>query len=163
MRKILDTIKRKWAEYLLEILVITIGILVAFMLNNWNDLRKESSQELKLLKSLKVDLDENTQRLKQLISSDSILLERNRIVVQLLKDESSVFHDSLRVYFGNLNTYFAFFPQVMAYESLKSEGVNLIKNDSLRFSIIKLFDDDYKQNTHTTDAKKDLFFNSNSF
>jgi Family of unknown function (DUF6090) len=163
MKKIFETLKQKWPEYLLEIFVITLGILGAFALNNWNELRTESSQELKLLKTLKLDLDENTRRLKQMISSDSILLERNRIVVQLLKDDRSLFHDSLRVYFGNINTYYAFFPQVMAYESLKSEGVNLIKNDSLRFSIIKLFDDDYNINTHATETKKDMAINSNSF
>ena len=55
MKKILETLKRKWAEYLLEIIVIMIGILGAFTLNNWNERRKESKQKVIILTHLKSD------------------------------------------------------------------------------------------------------------
>ncbi len=146
-----------------EIVLVVIGILIALSINNWNQARKESSQELKLLKTLELDLVENMRRVKDMISSDSLLVVRNKKLIQLLKKEQSSYNDSLRIYFGNINTYFTFFPQVMAYESLKSEGVSLIKNDKLRFSIIKLFDDDYEINAHTTELKKDMALSAQPF
>jgi len=159
--------KNKTGKYLTyaigEIVLVVIGILIALSINNWSEARIESSVELKLLKTLELDLEENMQRVNQMISSDSILLVQNKNLIQLLKEDHSSYHDSLRIYFGNINTYFAFFPQVMAYESLKSEGVNLIKNDSLRFSIIKLFDDDYEINSHATEIKKDMAMNISPF
>ncbi len=64
MRKILETLKSKWAEYLLEILVITIGILGAFMLNNWNEDRKDRIKEKEILVNLVENFELNVATLK---------------------------------------------------------------------------------------------------
>ena len=44
MKKIIDLIKEKWGEYVIEILVITFGIFGAFILNNWNESRKQNER-----------------------------------------------------------------------------------------------------------------------
>lgn len=57
MKKLLQTLLEKWSEYLLEILVITIGILGAFALNNWNENRKADQKEKTLMVNLKRDFE----------------------------------------------------------------------------------------------------------
>ena len=43
MKKIIRLIKKKWSEYVIEILVIVIGIFGAFLLNDWNEKRKQEN------------------------------------------------------------------------------------------------------------------------
>ena len=40
MKKISEALKRKWPEYLIEVMAIIIGIIGAFMVDSWHDERK---------------------------------------------------------------------------------------------------------------------------
>ena len=63
MKKILETLQRKWAEYLLEMIVITFGILGAYSLNSWNERRKSGIEEKIVLNALKMDFQESRSRI----------------------------------------------------------------------------------------------------
>lgn len=67
MKKIFDTLKNKWAEYLLEIIVIIIGIIGAFMLNNWNEDRKNDVKEALLITNIIEDLNSDTAHINKAI------------------------------------------------------------------------------------------------
>lgn len=61
MKKLLQTLKEKWAEYLLEILVITIGILGAFALNNWNSEVQSRNEAYSALIPLRNEIIQNVE------------------------------------------------------------------------------------------------------
>lgn len=71
MKRILSILKEKWPEYILEILVITIGILGAFALNNWNENRKETSSRKEMLNSYRNELTDNIAFLEDRITSEN--------------------------------------------------------------------------------------------
>ena len=81
MKRIIETFKQKWPNYLLEVIVIACGILLAFGLNNWNDGRKRKQLEIEILKGIRsdllkdtIDINVNIRGFSPQISRDSILL-----------------------------------------------------------------------------------------
>lgn len=63
MKRILNTLSKKWPEYILEILVITIGIFGAFALNNWNENRKTANAASSILENLSEEFQQNQREL----------------------------------------------------------------------------------------------------
>lgn len=54
-------------------------------------------------------------------------------------EENIPYHDSLDVHFANLYPYLVFSPNETTFKHLKTIGINIIPNDSLRASISDLF------------------------
>lgn len=138
MKRILTTLKHKWPEYILEILVITIGILGAYALNDWSATRKLKQTEVKILKEIKsnleldlIDLSVNRGgHFDNVIGLDSLLKAQE---YQLSNEQVGKF-----VYHGFRD--YVYTPQTSAIETLTSKGVDLISDDSLRIKILRLYD-----------------------
>ena len=68
MKKILETLKQKWAEYLLEMLVIILGVLIAFWLEGRRQDIKNSEIQRNLLNGLIADLNEDSDDIRGFIN-----------------------------------------------------------------------------------------------
>jgi hypothetical protein len=163
--KMLNT--NQFSRYLLyavgEIFLVVIGILIALSINNWNENRKDAILELKILKNLNEDISFNVGSIKRVYKLDSIIGSRNRRLLKILKEPKSEYNDSLQIHFGKISRFDVFLPRKMAYEALKSEGLDIIKNDSLRSEVIELYDETYLLNQLMIDLKKDIHVTSISF
>ena len=153
MLKTLRRIRRKllsegsFKKYLLyaggEIFLIVIGILLALQLNNWNISRQHAEEEKKLLEELMQSIAEDSMQLEELITDH----KRTRRSIAIIVDEfqsKRVFHDSIGLHLGMMVGFTTFRPNVGAYESLKSRGINIISNDSIRLGISNLFERSYE-------------------
>lgn len=138
MKRILSTLKVKWPEYILEILVITLGILGAYALEDWSSDRKLKETEIKILKEIKANLaldliDLNINReghVENLNGLDSLKKAKE---YQLSKERVG------RIIFNGFRDYI-YTPQQSAIQTLTSKGVDLISDDSLRIDILRLYD-----------------------
>lgn len=131
MKRILSTLSAKWPEYLLEILVITIGILGAFALNNWNENRRIRIESQELITNLIEDFEYNQRLLRdnKIIKSQSKIKIMDQFFRLISKHEAEVEMDSLKDlarFFFRFDTYN---PNLTAYHSAESTGkLALLKN-----------------------------------
>lgn len=156
---------KRASKYLLyaigEILLVVIGILIALQINNWNENRKERTVELKILKSIKNDLEQDIVNLNATISLDKRFIANNKALIEILEDASSTFQEKMDTLFGTINRYAVFYPQKTGYESLKSTGLEVLQSDSLKGDIVTLYDFHYGYVNETLEIKKQFYLNSN--
>jgi hypothetical protein len=131
MKRILKHLKKNWYRYGLETLVVIVGVLIAFTLNDWNEGIKESRFEQKMLGELHVSLQNNIEYLDMAIRRNDDARQSGYLILDNF-DSGNPYHDSLDHYFSK--SIFWFYPSIDndAYESLKSYGLHLISNDSIR-------------------------------
>ncbi|MCZ6703146.1 MAG: hypothetical protein O6940_08905 [Ignavibacteria bacterium] len=82
MKNFINHLKSEWYKYILEIIVITIGILGAFTLNNWNENMKSAINQNESLNKLKLDLEYNIKRLNDLDSTYNSWNEQIKYMVE---------------------------------------------------------------------------------
>ena len=136
MKKILETLKLKWAEYLLEILVITIGILGAFMLNSWNESRKTNIIEQDYLISLKAEFIYNEEKLEQVTNRNE---QNTTNALELLKytgpDKSLLKKEKFKaLWFSALGNKVEYRPSTGVLDEMISSGkLGIVSNKKLMF------------------------------
>lgn len=134
MKKILETIKIKWAEYLLEVIVITLGVLSAFALNNWNENRINRLEEGRVLRDLKEEIGPAITKREELILD--VEKKRVRLAIVLDKLFSSPARtlndiDCRSIWQITFETYDV--PYLSVVEELIASGnISIVKNQELR-------------------------------
>lgn len=131
--------KRNWKNYVFEFLSIFIGVSLAFALNNWNDNRRDRISEDKILKEIKNGLELDLKDIQVNMSGHRYGIRACEKFRKLI-DNQPVDQDSIQLYYAVLVRDFTSIMNLSGYESLKSKGLEIVKNDSLRYQIIATYD-----------------------
>lgn len=154
--------QRNWEKYLFEFLSIFVAVLLAFALNNWNDNRRDRRAELKILTEISNGLAKDTTDMNINMMGHRQGLRACAFFQHILtgKPESM---DSVGFYYIALTRDFTSIQNTSGYETLKSKGLELIENDSLRTSIIALYEYDYQTLEKLEEDYHELQFQKNYF
>lgn len=93
---------------------------------------------IKYLEEIKTNLTFDLKDIQFNIEFNESRLNSNKVILQYLKKEIA-YSDSLQFHFGNLIFTTRTLPNSSAYENLKSRGLEIVSNDSLRQQITKLY------------------------
>ena len=136
MKKIIKLLQSKWREYLIEIAVIIIGILLAFALNNWNENRKQRQDEVYFLSKLKSNLKEDVKLFSRVIDDPNVVDQLDTMLMMFQNPQQYE-----RADFGNkiryIRHFMRFSPAKMTFDNMISTGrIEVLQNQTL---VEKLF------------------------
>jgi len=134
--------QNRFGKYLLyalgEIVLVVIGILLAFQLNNWNEQRQRDDFESEITTLIEENLNQDVEILEIILKeSKQAVIASEQILNSLTKNQPI---DSVEYLLGDIINFQRFKSQSSAFEVLKSRGINHLKNKSLQLALIDYYD-----------------------
>ncbi len=153
---------RNWKKNGFEFLSIFIAVVSAFALNNWNENRRDAHSENKILTEISNGLEKDLHDIKLNMSGHHIGISACNYFNKAIMDQP-IEMDSLAFYYSKLTRDFISIQNVAGYETLKSKGLELIQNDSLRLKIIALYEYEYNTLRKLEEEYSEMQFHTNYF
>lgn len=150
------------SKNVMEFIFIFIAVISAFALNNWNDNRRDRQASTKILTEISNGLEKDLDDIKINIGGHKEGIKSCKFWRKILSNESMNI-DSLNQYYLALTRDFFSAQNNSGYETLKSKGLELIKNDSLRYDIISLYEYDYESLKTMEEDYFEMQFQENYF
>ncbi|WP_340200664.1 hypothetical protein [Ascidiimonas sp. W6] len=154
--------KKNWKKYAFEFLSIFIAVISAFALNNWNDNRRDSRAESKILTEILNGLEKDREDISLNIIGHEQGIKSCIFWREIFSNQKPNL-DTLQQHYFMLTRDFISIQNTSGYEALKSRGFELIKNDSLREHIISLYEFDYQTIEKLEEEYNEMQFHSNYF
>ncbi len=152
--------QNRFGKYLLyalgEVFLVVIGILIALYINNANEFKSQRQKELALLTEMSKNLQNDLKDLDYNIKGSAERISANEVILKALQERIPM-NDSLKPHYGNIHGNFQFSSNTSAWENLKSVGMDLISNDSLKNNISNLYSTRYSYIDNVTQRVDDRF------
>ncbi len=151
-----------WKKYTFEFLSIFIAVISAFALSNWNENRNNRNAESKILSEINNGLEKDLEDIHLNVLGHKTGVKAADYFRKLIANKP-ISKDSLMFYYFNLTRDFVSIQNTSGYETLKSRGLELIRNDSLRTKIVSLYEYDYNILRKLEEEYYELQFQENYF
>lgn len=127
-----------WSKYLLELLVVFMGVTAAFLLDGWRQNRTDRQLEQQYLQSFYRDLRSDMENLQTVIPSNQFKLKRVQTFLSL---NDPIDLDSVKTILADMMSMEFFDKNISTYESIKNSGnLNNISDYALKEDMVKYYE-----------------------
>jgi len=129
-------------KYLLELITVIFGVYIGFMANKYQETQKENRYTQTVIKEMYQSLASDISDATDNKNGHETGLKSVEYFLKIAKGEQ-VSPDTFGQYLIELTRSFLSIQHTAPFEALKSNGLNVITNDSLRSKIVHLYDFQY--------------------
>ncbi len=133
MKRILTTLSQKWPEYLLEVLVLIVGIYGAFALEEWNENNKNSRYKELMVQNIEKEFEVNSNQLNNVLNYDRQAIAACESLLGLINTSVIPKEFVLDSLVNNMYALWTFDPTAGAVRSAISSGqIHLLSQETLK-------------------------------
>ncbi len=154
--------KLNWKTYAFEFLSIFVAVISAFALTNWDDKRRDRHTEVKILTEIRNGLEKDIKDVQLNLAGHKAGIKACQFVRKMTNGQA-ISKDSFAFYYFNLTRDFISIQNSSGYESLKSNGLGTIRNDSLRLQIIDIYEYDFRNMKKLEEDYKEMQYHTSFF
>lgn len=120
-----------------EIILVTIGILIALQINTWNEERKLRKEEATLIQNLHEEFEQNLNKLESIISQNEISKNSQELILQWISNSpENLREESLDTLISKSIQAPISIPSSFVLEDIKNTGgLSKIKNEELKYKL----------------------------
>ena len=126
-----------------EILLVMIGISLAFQVNNWNDNRIKQHSEVRYYENVRDQIADDGRLIRDQLDFNNGYMEQFRYANEILESDDQTRIDTLGLIIRNLTQYSDFDRQGNIYETMVNSGeIKLLRNNDI-INGIRLLEEKY--------------------
>jgi len=151
--------KFNWRLHFIELLVVIIGISIAFTLEGWSADRKQQKLQTSYLNSLKTDLEKDKEDLQLIIDSTNVIIKNvGEMFGFIYQNKPAEVYRRHHITSAYLPSYF--YPQNGTYVSLNNSGdISVVESFELKAALSDLYNVQYRALEQMDDVVKNLVDN----
>lgn len=148
--------KFNWKYALGEILIVSVGILIAFGINTLSSKWNKESHYLEYKESLIADLDQNLNNLTRIIAvQEEKVVELNQVIRAI--DANEIDLDEIgRILFKQRKSP-TFYPIIGTFKSLVSQGEIELFSTEIKRELFNLYDTKYQRTVYNGNLYDDMY------